>query len=138
MRSFKSIAFIYYKFFHEIRNRKKCHEEHSYNIKDHGIGEHVVCTREKRNESKILIGRSQRKKLTGRRKCMGEDMILDFRRKKMEVVGVTLKKQSVSEMFPASYTCFPSRAKGQSIITYSIQILQQYETGINYEFIMKC
>lgn len=43
------------------------------------LEEHMVCTREKRNESKILIGNSQRKKSTGRRKSMRENnVILDL------------------------------------------------------------
>jgi hypothetical protein len=47
-----------------------------------GLEEHVVCTRKKRNESKILVRKSQRKRPTGRCRRIWEDyMILDFRKK---------------------------------------------------------
>jgi hypothetical protein len=71
-----------------------------------GLEEHVVWTREKRNESKILVGKSQRKRSTERRRCiLVDNMILDFRTKKGGV-GVTWKKQLLSEITPTSCTCF--------------------------------
>jgi hypothetical protein len=48
-----------------------------------GLEEHVVCTEEKRNESKILVGKCQRKRSRGRSWCIWKDnMILDLKRKR--------------------------------------------------------